>query len=128
MSRNSSIAQRTKTLIIAAVVVIGGAAGVTGAIVANSPSHKVGVTINAQHQTTYISYKGVAGQTALALLEKHAKVSVKHYSFGDLVTAINGTAGNGPKYWTFYINGQEAQVGAGSYTTKAGDKLEWRLQ
>lgn len=128
MGRNSSIVRQTKTLIMGLVIAGVIVGGVVDAVVANSPSHKVGVATNSQHQTTDIKYNGVAGQTALALLEKHAKVGVKHYSFGDLVTSINGTPGNGPKYWTFYINGKEAQVGAGSYTTKAGDKLEWKLQ
>jgi hypothetical protein len=96
--------------------------------VVNSPSHKVSVVTNAQHQVTQLSYQGQTGQNALALLKKHAAVQTKHYSFGDQVTAINGTKGNGPKYWTFYINGKMAQVGAGSYTTKAADTLMWKLQ
>lgn len=104
------------------------AGGTATAIVANSPSHKVAVATNAQNQTTYISYHGVDGQDALTLLKKHATIGVKHYSFGDLVTSINGNAGNGPKYWTFYINDKEAQVGAGSYKTKASDILSWKLQ
>ncbi len=126
MSRTVQNPIKKVIIAVAAVLAIGG--GITGAVIANSPSHKVGVTKNAQNQTTYISYRGVQGQTALALLKKHATVGVKHYSFGDLVTSIKGTPGNGPKYWTFYVNGKEAQVGAGSYVTKNGDNLSWKLQ
>jgi len=89
---------------------------------------QVHVTKNAKSQTTEISYKGETGVDALTLLKQHAQVQTKHYSFGNLVTAINGTAGNGPKYWTFYINGKEAQVGAGAYITKNSDILDWKLQ
>jgi hypothetical protein len=119
---------RTKILILTPVILVVAAASIVTAIVANSPSHKVGMSVNAQHQTTYINYNGQAGQNALGLLKKHADVQTKHYSFGDLVTSINGTAGNGPKFWTFYVNGKQSMVGASSYTTKDSDKLEWRLQ
>jgi len=116
-----------KTLISAAVVIA--ALGFGGwAYVANSPSYKVAAVTNAQHQLTQLSYHGQAGQNALALLKKHATVQTKHYSFGDLVMSINDSKGTGPKYWTFYINGKQASVGAGSYTTKSTDTLTWKLQ
>ena len=119
---------QVKTIIIALAVVAAGAGGIAGAVIANSPSHKVAATVNSQQQLTDIKYNGQNGTNALALLKKHAQVQTKHYSFGDLVTSINGSKGTGPKYWTFYINGKEAQVGAGTYTTKSSDKLEWKLQ
>jgi len=109
--------------LIIALLVIGG-----GIWVANSPSHKVNAVVNSQGQTTQLSYRGQNGKNALALLKQHASVQTKHYSFGDLVTSINGTAGNGPKYWTFYVNGKQASVGAGAYTTKDSDKIMWKLQ
>ena len=109
-------------------VVVVGAGSIAIAVVSNSPQHKVGVSYGSQQQLTDIKYNGVNGMDALTLLKKHATVQTKHYSFGDLVTAIDGSKGNGPKYWTFYANGKEAQVGAGAYVTKTSDKLEWKLQ
>jgi hypothetical protein len=44
------------------------------------------------------------------------------------VTSIDGTFGNGPKYWTFYVNGKQADVGASSYVTKSSDNIMWKLQ
>jgi hypothetical protein len=45
------------------------------------------------------------------------------------VDSINGTtSGTGGKYWSFYVNGQQASIGAGAYTTKTGDKIEWKFQ
>src|SRR5476649_1794735 len=94
---------KSKILILPILIVIFGA-GV--AIWSNSGNPDQTQTIrNTQSQTTEISYKGVAGKDALTLLKQHAQVQTKHYSFGDLVTAINGNPGNGPKYWTFYVNG-----------------------
>jgi hypothetical protein len=124
---NMSRAAILKTSAISAVIIAALGFGGWGYI-ANSPSHKVDVVTNAQHHMTQLSYKGQNGQDALTLLRKHATVQTKHYSFGDLVTAINGTKGTGPKYWTFYVNGKEASVGAGSYITHAKDTLIWKLQ
>jgi hypothetical protein len=119
---------KTKAIILSTAILVAAAGISTVAYVANSPSHKVDVSTNSQNQTVYIKYTGQSGVDALTLLKKHASIQTKHYSFGDLVTSINGTAGNGPKYWTFYLNGKEASVGAGSYVTKSTDKIEWRLQ
>ena len=123
MSRAATL----KTNIIAAIVIA--TLGFGGWVyVANSPSHRVTVVTNAQHQLTQLSYHGQAGQSALVLLKSYTTVQTKHYSFGDMVTVINGTKGAGPKYWTFYINGKEASIGAGSYATKSTDILTWKLQ
>lgn len=126
MSRASS--NNIKKVIVAVVAVVAAAAGITGAVIANSPSHKVSTVVNTQNQTTDIKYNGQDGQNALVLLKRHATITVKHYSFGDQVVSINGTEGNGPKYWSFYVNGKMAQVGASSYITKSSDKIEWKLQ
>ena len=126
MSRATVSKAKILGLAIAAALVVIGAG--SWAYVANSPAHKVHAVMNAQHQTTQLSYQGQNGINALSLLKKHATVQTKHYSFGDLVSSINGTAGNGPKYWTFYINGKEASVGAGAYVTKNSDTLMWKLQ
>jgi hypothetical protein len=91
----------------------------------NTPKAEIAVS---QSQTTNVKYQGIAGQNALDLLKRYAVVETKHYSFGDLVTAINGTPGNGPKYWSFYVNGKLADVGAGVYVTKDSDQIEWKLQ
>ena len=77
---------------------------------------------------TQINYQGVQGETALATLQHHHRVLTKSYSFGELVTSIDGVAGNSPKYWTFYVNGHQASVGAGSYQSKSTDHIEWKLQ
>lgn len=124
MSRVAQIIKTNITAAIVAVMVVGGA-GV--ALWSHGASPKAQITTQ-QSQTTNVKYKGIEGNNALDLLKKYAKVETKHYSFGDLVISINGTAGNGPKYWSFYINGKLSDVGAGAYTTHSTDNIEWKLQ
>ena len=126
MSRTAQVLKSKITLIVALVVLAGGIGGGLWYREANA-NHLQTVT-NAQHQVTEVSYHGKDGVNALSLLQKYTTVKTKHYSFGDMVTSINGVSGNGPKYWTFYVNGKMASVGAGSYATKQSDTLSWKLQ
>ncbi len=134
-------ALESKTNIIAGVIALVVAAS-GGAFLLTRPGDKPASTNATSQQTApktgkesaavvtadHISYKGEEGRTALELLKKHTTVQTKTYDFGELVTAINGQDGGGTKYWTFYVNGAEAQVGAGAYATKGDDKIEWKLR
>jgi hypothetical protein len=124
----------TKKIILSVVVVVGlitaGGAAITAKNTSDNPKP---VTASKQMespaaQTTQLSYNGEEGKDVLTLLKEHAKVETKHYDFGDLVTSVNGTKGNGPKYWSLYVNGKLSEVGASSYVTKDADKIEWKLQ
>ena len=77
-----------------------------------------------------ISYDGVEGQTALALLKQYTEVETEEFTgLGEYVTGINGlVADSSANYWSFYVIGEAAQVGAGDYVTKEGDTIEWRLE
>lgn len=125
MSRVAQTLNKTKIAILIPLVVIG--VGIVAATTLYNAAPKPVITTQ-DKQTTYVKYQGVDGKNALELLKKYTKVETKHYSFGDLVTSVNGTSGNGPKYWSFYINGKLADVGAGSYVTKNADTIEWKLQ
>lgn len=82
--------------------------------------------IKTQHT---ISYKGVNGQTALALLKKHAQVTVQNSSYGPFVETIDGLrGGSGGKYWMFYVKDKEASVGASAFVTKNGEIITWKFQ
>lgn len=119
--------------VLTATVVIAGGAGAWDARVnqQNEVKKQAAATqaaAKAAEQKTYYTYKGVEGKTALELLKSQQKVDTKTYSFGDQVISINGLEGNGPKYWTFYLNGKMADVGAGAYQAKTGDTIEWKLE
>jgi len=77
-----------------------------------------------------VSYDGVNGKTALELLQKSHQVGTKDYAgIGSMVIAIDGVkAEDGKNFWGFYVNGTMASEGAGTYKTKAGEKIEWRLE
>lgn len=122
------VAQLTKVKLIGvAIPLIVVVVGIVGAINSYNASPKAQV-VTQSSKTTDVKYKGVQGQTALALLKKYENVQTKKYSFGELVTSINGTQGTGPKYWTFYANGKMSDVGASDYKTKINDNIEWKLQ
>ena len=125
MSRASLLTKTKLMSVVAPLIIIG--VGIVGALTSYDAVPKP-IVSGENSQTTYVKYQGIGGQNALDLLKKYAKVETKHYSFGDLVTSINGTEGSGPKYWSFYINSQLSEVGAGSYVTKKTDTIEWKLQ
>lgn len=119
---------KIKLGIVIGAVVAGVAAGGAWLYHTNMPAHDVLAASVARNQLTQLSYHGQNGVDALTLLKQHARVETKHYSFGDQVVSIDGVTGSGPKYWTFYINGKEANIGAGAYMTLPSDTLQWRLQ
>lgn len=70
----------------------------------------------------------ISGATALALLKQIGQANdltivTKQYDFGELVTAIGGTAASNNDFWLFTINGESASVGAGEYVVKNGDTI-----
>lgn len=67
------------------------------------------------------------GENALDILTRSKQIATKEYSFGTLVESIEGVAnGKEGRYWLYYINGEEAQVGAAEYKVQVGDVIEWR--
>lgn len=82
-----------------------------------------------QVPTTTIKYQGIDGKTALELLKSSHTVTTKQFSFGEMVTGIDGESPDANKaFWAFYVNGAQAQVGAGAYVTKSSDAIEWKLE
>lgn len=69
------------------------------------------------------------GKTALDLTEKVADVETSGEGEMAFVTSINDREADASKneFWELIINGEPAQVGAGSYEIKDGDKIEWRI-
>jgi len=55
--------------------------------------------------------------------------SYKEYpSLGIFINKINDIEGSRGKYWIYYVNGQEAQVGVSKYILKDGDIISWELK
>ena len=84
--------------------------------------------VTASPQVNDITYQGQDGTDAMTLLQATHKVDLKQYSFGPMVTGIDGLANTTSKSWMFYVNGTSASVGAKDYVSKSTDKLEWRYE
>jgi hypothetical protein len=76
-----------------------------------------------------VMYQGVEGKNALELLKQNHRVETQEFaSIGEFVKSIDGVAPDSTHFWAFYLNGQQAQVGAGAYMTKNSDVIEWKLE
>jgi hypothetical protein len=77
-----------------------------------------------------VSYEGKNDKTALELLKGAHTVETKDFSgMGEFVTSIDGVrVEDGKNFWAFYVGGAMASEGAGTYKTKDGEKIEWRLE
>ncbi len=92
-----------------------------------APSSDTSAATSLMSQTGAIEYSGQDGKNALELLQAGHQVDAKHYSFGDMVTAIDGLAADANHFWAMYVNGEFSQVGASSYMTKSSDVIKWQL-
>jgi len=70
------------------------------------------------------------GETALDLLQQTADITLKGEGENAFVTSINGIVADDTKkeFWAFYVNSEQAEVGAGSYLLQSGDKIAWKLE
>jgi hypothetical protein len=117
-----------RKLVIIFIIVIAVCASIFVLNVAITNQKIVEISTTSPAATNNITYSGQDGKNALELLKQKAQVVTKNSSMGEYVVSINGNDGGGKKYWIFYINGQESTVGAGTYTTKSSDNLEWKLK
>jgi hypothetical protein len=71
-----------------------------------------------------------AGATVLAALEANFVVTKKEYSFGSLVTGIDGLEQNDStqRYWQYYVDGVLAPVGASDFKVEKNLSVEWRYE
>lgn len=75
-----------------------------------------------------VAYGGEEGKAALEILRQYTEVNTQTSEFGDFVTGINGVEAGENEFWAFYVNGELASEGAGTYQTAAGEVIEWKLE
>lgn len=78
-----------------------------------------------------LTYEGVAGKTALELLVAADPTAVvQGEGENAFVTGIDGREAqdSAKEFWALYVNGEMAQVGAGSLVTETGDEITWKLE
>lgn len=128
---------KTKTVIISVLAAVAVAIGVTTVVLINQPAQEQSNTAASVEQAppaetqgeNVVSFTAEPGKTVLDQLKTKATVEVKESSFGPYVDSINGkVGGTDNKYWSFYIDGQLAQVGAAEYTTTGGELIEWKFE
>jgi len=89
-------------------------------------------------ETELIEFQNIkleGSQTVLDILNKltsenEISLEVQEYEgLGSLVTKIGEQAnGQDNKYWQYYVNGEQVQVGAAQYQLKSGDNVEWKFK
>jgi len=70
------------------------------------------------------------GSTALQALYKTHKIQSKGLGTNAFITSIDGRTASDEKreFWAFYVNGKQAEVGAGTYVVKNNDTIEWKIE
>lgn len=126
------------TIIIVIIGVVGAAFALTESAVNQKAKTE---NLQTQEKTTQQSqvlrlvpgsqviYKGQEGKSALEILKANHRVETKDFSgVGEFVAAIDGVEPQTTHFWSFYVNGSQAQVGASAYLTKDSDTIEWKLE
>ena len=67
----------------------------------------------------------------MSKLQSEGKITFKDKTYtgmGKLIEEINGLKSDGKKYWIYYVNGIEAQLGVLDYKIKPGDIVSWKME
>lgn len=86
------------------------------------------ITIDSKKNQSTVRMK--VGSTALQLLESTHKVISKGENENAFIGTIDGrwASPDNNEFWAFYVNGHQAQVGAGTYVIKNNDTIEWKIE
>lgn len=123
-----------KILIVLALIVV--YLGLTLALqpklrrVLRAPETKTATISQTPKPAETISYDCQKGKNAFELLSQktQGKLETKDYSFGKMITAINGFKGGvGGKYWLFFVDGKTASTSADNYKCQDKEKIEWKF-
>ncbi|KKP66699.1 MAG: hypothetical protein UR68_C0005G0008 [Candidatus Roizmanbacteria bacterium GW2011_GWA2_35_19] len=88
------------------------------------------VLLKVGDEKNFTTYKTIEKKSALDLLKEKNKVTTKGEGVNAYVISINGIEAKteNKEFWSFYVNGKMAEVGAGSYIIREGDKIEWKIE
>ncbi len=125
---------KTNTLIISVFVAVVATVGITTAVLVNQPQPNQQTTnqeapAENNNSNYLVSFVADPGKSVLDQLKEKAMVETKDSSLGPYVDSINGVvSGTDGKYWTYYVDGQMAQIGAGEFKTEGGEFVEWKFE
>jgi hypothetical protein len=122
------------TLTLIALILALLTAGTAGALSilgrSEPPTSNAPLAVGAQVEpATTVRFTAQADKTVLEQLQQVGKVTTKDSQYGPFVESINGfTGGTDNKYWSYYVDGQMANIGAGEYRTIGGEEIIWRFE
>ena len=85
-------------------------------------------TITELPQTEYSFTAETDNISAYELTESSTVIETQQFDFGSFITSINGVAAPEGSFWSLYLNGEQAQVGANDLYLKKGDSITWKLE
>lgn len=90
--------------------------------------------INEKGETSNYEVNLKEGETAFEALKRldtesdKFQISYKEYSFGAMITSINGYEPDASKqFWKFQVNGKDSDTGISAYKVQKGDTLKFSL-
>jgi hypothetical protein len=86
-----------------------------------------GAQASQQQADDRVTFVATKGKNVLDQLKEHAQITITQSHYGPSVDTVNGQKQDG-KYWSYYVNGQKASIGAVDYVTQGGEKIEWKLE
>lgn len=97
-------------------------------IKSNVPGEIYYATLKIEENKTF-DISNYVGKTALEATQNKVEVVAKGEGINAFITSIAGRQAdtNQKEFWEFKVNGQQAQVGAGSYIIKNHDQIEWKI-
>ncbi len=115
---------RAKSVWIASVIIL-----ILGGYVLLPAKYHFGyiAPVETNQQGSEITYKGIDNVSALKVLETKHTVETKMFGSDPYVTGIDGYTPDTKHFWSFYVNGQMASVGANQYITKSTDTITWKV-
>lgn len=117
------------TFVLSAVLVVFGILIISPSIFNNQKTENliISPTFQVSKTNDSFTYKGKKDIDALTLLKEKTQVMESQPGF---VSSINGRAADSLKkeFWSFYVNGKQAEVGAAEYITKDTDNIEWKIE
>lgn len=132
---NTNITKKIKIwqLLVAVILVVGGAGAIALTLGNSQPSDNSSSRLEEQQPAQfvdYVTYMGQKDKSALSQLKETTKnVATKASTYGEYVDSI-GTqkGGTDGKYWSFYVDGKLSDVGAAAFIAKGGEKIEWKFE
>ncbi|WP_344103381.1 DUF4430 domain-containing protein [Myceligenerans crystallogenes] len=106
-------------------------AGVSASASASAEAPAPGGLTAACTEKEDFTYEGAQGETALdLLLEEDSTAEVSGKGKDAYVTGICGYTASEKEqeFWALYVDGEMAQVGAGSLETEDGQEITWKLE